>query len=253
MPLTRIDAYEVFYSANSFSPRIGLKHAGEFIGQLIFKPNGATLPADTSENGQVKLHYHLDDFHNAIDLLRNEKPVYLYYNGSGRVSRMGSRRWLRRLVKVRWWRPAPERQKPSFPRRAELPSAGQPRRASEPSYRRHANRLESASQSVRKSRTAPCELQFGCSTAASASFWPADRLACRQRSACLPQSARLTCRRSSACAIAWVPTKLGLSESQLPAIAHLSRAASRLTPSRIARSLSPENPRMNSLRGARVR
>jgi hypothetical protein len=83
MALTRIDAYEVFYSANSFSPRIGLKHAGEFIGQLIFKPNGATLPHDTSENGQVKLHYHLDDFQNAIDLLRNEKPVYLYYNGTG--------------------------------------------------------------------------------------------------------------------------------------------------------------------------
>jgi hypothetical protein len=29
------------------------------------------------------LHYHLDDFQNAIDLLRNEKPIYMYYNGSG--------------------------------------------------------------------------------------------------------------------------------------------------------------------------
>jgi hypothetical protein len=29
------------------------------------------------------LYYHLDDFQNAIDLLRNEKPVYLYYSGSG--------------------------------------------------------------------------------------------------------------------------------------------------------------------------
>src|SRR5262245_1491852 len=83
MALTRIDAYEVFYSANSFAPRIGLKHAGEFIGQLVFKPNGASLPADTSQNGQVHLFYHLDDYQNAIDLLRNEKPVYLYYYGSG--------------------------------------------------------------------------------------------------------------------------------------------------------------------------
>jgi hypothetical protein len=83
MPITRVDAYEVFYSANSFSPRIGLKHAGEFIGQLIFKPNGATLPPDTNATGQVALYYHLDDFQNAIDLLRNEKPIYLYYNGSG--------------------------------------------------------------------------------------------------------------------------------------------------------------------------
>jgi hypothetical protein len=83
MPLTRVDAYEVFYSANSFSPRIGLKHAGEFIGQLVFRPNGTTLPVDANANGQVTLYYHLDDFQNAIDLLRNEKPVYLYFNGSG--------------------------------------------------------------------------------------------------------------------------------------------------------------------------
>lgn len=83
MSLTRVDAYEVFYSSNSFAPRIGLKHAGNFIGQMIFKPNGTTLPPDSSANGQVNLHYHLDDFQNAIDLLRNEKPVYLYFNGTG--------------------------------------------------------------------------------------------------------------------------------------------------------------------------
>jgi len=83
MSLTRVDAYEVFYSSNSFSPRIGLKHAGNFIGQLIFKPNGTTLPPDASTNGQVNLYYHLDDFQNAIDLLRNEKPVYIYFSGTG--------------------------------------------------------------------------------------------------------------------------------------------------------------------------
>jgi hypothetical protein len=33
--------------------------------------------------GQVNLYYHLDDFENAIGLLRNEKQVYLLYSGSG--------------------------------------------------------------------------------------------------------------------------------------------------------------------------
>jgi hypothetical protein len=83
MSSTRVDAYEVFYSANAFSPRIGLKNAGVFIGQMIFKPNGTTLPPDASSNGQVQLYYHLDDFQNAIDLLRNEKPIYLFFNGTG--------------------------------------------------------------------------------------------------------------------------------------------------------------------------
>jgi hypothetical protein len=83
MPLTKIDKYEVMYSANSFPPRIWLESAGKPIGQLIFLPNGAPLPADSLLSGQPQLHYHLDDFNNAIELLRNEKPMYLLYSGSG--------------------------------------------------------------------------------------------------------------------------------------------------------------------------
>ena len=83
MPQMRVDAYEVLYSANGFSPRIALKNAGAYIGQLLFLPNGATLPADTVVNKQVQLYYHLDDFQNVVDLLRNEKPIYMYDNGSG--------------------------------------------------------------------------------------------------------------------------------------------------------------------------
>ena len=83
MALTRIDAYEVLYSANTFSPRIALKNAGNYVGQLIFSPNGAALPIDTVVNNQVQLHYHLESFAHLIDLLRNEKPIYMYYNGSG--------------------------------------------------------------------------------------------------------------------------------------------------------------------------
>ncbi len=83
MAITKIDTYEVMYSANTFAPRIWLTSAGKFIGQLIFKPNGSALPADGMSGTQVNLYYHLDDFKNTIDLLRNEKPMYLLYSGSG--------------------------------------------------------------------------------------------------------------------------------------------------------------------------
>jgi hypothetical protein len=83
MTQMRIDSYEVLYSANGFPPRIALKNAGNYIGQMIFMPNGAALPPDTAVNKQAQVHYHLDDFQNVIDLLRNEKPIYLYYSGSG--------------------------------------------------------------------------------------------------------------------------------------------------------------------------
>jgi hypothetical protein len=83
MAITKIDEYEVMYSANAFVPRIWLKSSNNFIGQLIFKPNGSALPPDGMSGGQVNLYYHLDDFEKAIDLLRNEKPMYLLYSGSG--------------------------------------------------------------------------------------------------------------------------------------------------------------------------
>ena len=82
MATTVIDQYEVMYSSNKFPPRIWLKSGGNFIGQLIFQPNGSALPSDgTTPGGQVNLFYHLDDFANALDLLRNEKPMHLLYNG----------------------------------------------------------------------------------------------------------------------------------------------------------------------------
>lgn len=83
MPTTKIDEYEVMYSANLFWPRIWLKSNGKFIGQLNFHPNGAPLPQDGLLGGSPNLHYRLDNFQHCIDLLRNENPVYLSYNGSG--------------------------------------------------------------------------------------------------------------------------------------------------------------------------
>jgi hypothetical protein len=83
MALTQIDQYEVMYSANKFPPRIWLKHNGSYFGQLVFHADGSVLPADSQANGQVNLHYHVENFENVIDMLRNEKPMYLLYSGSG--------------------------------------------------------------------------------------------------------------------------------------------------------------------------
>src|ERR1700730_2162048 len=83
MDLTQITEYQVLYSANKFSPRIRLKHMANFIGQLIFMPDGSTLPPDAQSGGQVNLYYHLEDFANVFTLLSEEKVVYLLFNGSG--------------------------------------------------------------------------------------------------------------------------------------------------------------------------
>ena len=79
MPVTMIEQYEVMYSANAFAPRIWLKGGGKYIGQLVFKPDGAALPPDSA----TSLYYHLEDFENALNLFQNEKPMYLLFSGSG--------------------------------------------------------------------------------------------------------------------------------------------------------------------------
>jgi len=83
MALTMIDGYEVMYSDNQYPPRVWLKSGTGYIGQLIFRPDGSTLPPDSGTGTNVNLYYHLQDLQNILDLLRNEKPMYLLYNGSG--------------------------------------------------------------------------------------------------------------------------------------------------------------------------
>jgi hypothetical protein len=83
MTLTMIEQYEVMYSANKFSPRIWLKSGNKYIGQLIFEADGKALPDDSMQNDQINLYYHLENFEHIIDLLRNEKPMYLLFSGSG--------------------------------------------------------------------------------------------------------------------------------------------------------------------------
>ena len=89
MALTKIDEYEVMYSANKFPPRIWLKSSGKFIGQLVFQPDGTVLPADSIVGSQVNLFYHLQQYAHCIDLLRNEKPMYLLFNAGGPANENG--------------------------------------------------------------------------------------------------------------------------------------------------------------------
>ena len=80
---TKIDKYLICYSTCTFEPRIGLFATGKLVGQLNFMEDGAALPADEIKNGVPWLWYHKQDFANLVDILRNEKPAYLYYNGTG--------------------------------------------------------------------------------------------------------------------------------------------------------------------------
>ena len=61
---------------------IGLRRQdGVLIGAVYFHRSSKTLP-DTDAlgtSGQVNYHYRVEDFQHALDILLNEKPVYLCY------------------------------------------------------------------------------------------------------------------------------------------------------------------------------
>jgi hypothetical protein len=81
--VAKIESYHVGYYSNGSARSIGLKNAGNDFCTIFFLPDGATLPDDSVNQGNIWLYYHLEDFENVIGLLRHETTLYLLYNGSG--------------------------------------------------------------------------------------------------------------------------------------------------------------------------
>lgn len=83
MPVTAIEEYVVSYASNTFAPRIFLRSGGNYVGQLVFLQNGMAKPVDNISGGIINLFYWIDNFPHCLDILRNEAPVYLFFNGPG--------------------------------------------------------------------------------------------------------------------------------------------------------------------------
>jgi hypothetical protein len=60
---------------------IYLYEGNTYRGYVYFFPDGTPLapPVLDAAAGRVFLHYNLSEFHAVMDVVRNEKPLYLYY------------------------------------------------------------------------------------------------------------------------------------------------------------------------------
>lgn len=89
MPIIEIKKYDVAYYAGGknaagypYRAIIGLRNDGDgLIGAAYFHRDAATLPvADTRKaGGYISCHYLADDYPQVLDLLRNEKPVFVEF------------------------------------------------------------------------------------------------------------------------------------------------------------------------------
>ena len=90
MPTYNVDSYAIrmWSSRRTTNLNPGTAVAGIYLyegnkyrGYIYFFPDGTPLnPAvlDTA-NGRIFLHFNLCQFHETMDILRNEKPLYIYY------------------------------------------------------------------------------------------------------------------------------------------------------------------------------
>ena len=72
------------YSASSNVAQIHIRDTNNrFRGYLLFYPDDVDLPNNTESviNGVewCRIYMHRSEFHSAVDMLRNEKPVYVHF------------------------------------------------------------------------------------------------------------------------------------------------------------------------------
>ena len=89
MAVIEIKKYDVAYYAGAknvvaypYKAIIGLRNAdNELVGAAFFHHTTATMPiADTQKaTGYISCHYLAEDYPQVLDLLRNEKPVYVEF------------------------------------------------------------------------------------------------------------------------------------------------------------------------------
>ena len=91
MPIIEIKKYDVAYYAGGknvsgypYRAIIGLRDESDgLIGAAYFHHTAATMPnADTQKGtGYISCHYTVEHYSQILDLLRNEKPVYVEFEG----------------------------------------------------------------------------------------------------------------------------------------------------------------------------
>ena len=73
MDVTRIEFYTILFGADPSRRQVWLRAGGEYVAQILFWPDEAELPPSSAS----LLHYHQRDYPSIVDLLRNERPIFV--------------------------------------------------------------------------------------------------------------------------------------------------------------------------------
>jgi hypothetical protein len=88
---TQFDTYRVRYqTGGGVTPEVDCFHQRKLVGTLLFHPDEVATPQNDvlpAADGAVllRLHFTISQFPHLIDLLREEKPLYLSFSESTHV------------------------------------------------------------------------------------------------------------------------------------------------------------------------
>lgn len=81
-----IDGYRIwYYGKNSHHIYIQVYQSNVYVGSLTFR-DSATLPDNELDvAGYIRLSMHKNDFANVMDILRHEKPLFIWLNDVNKI------------------------------------------------------------------------------------------------------------------------------------------------------------------------
>ncbi len=89
---TEFDTYRIYYQSApqySWQSRVYLYNNSSYVGRIMFMKPGIDLPANSEQHDRHVIHFPTSEFENIMEILRNEKPLYIHVvdsNGIGTIS-----------------------------------------------------------------------------------------------------------------------------------------------------------------------
>lgn len=84
------DGYKIwYYSGFSYEALIYVYKGTAYVGRIVFFKDGGTLPPNASYP-EPSIHYPLSRFNDVVNILREEKPLYLFLNLDNKVGHLAT-------------------------------------------------------------------------------------------------------------------------------------------------------------------
>jgi hypothetical protein len=84
------DGYKIwYYSGHPYEVLIYVYKGTKYVGRIVFFKDGSAIPPNASYP-EPSIHYPLSRFNDVINILREEKPLYLFLNLDNKIGTLAT-------------------------------------------------------------------------------------------------------------------------------------------------------------------